>query len=167
MARDQCQAEALNFSAVDVSEALREMTAGRGPDCCVDACGMESHGTGALLEAYDVTKQALKLETDRGHVVRQMIEACRKGGTVVIMGVYAMFVDKFPLGVAFNKGLHFHMGQMHGPKYIPRLFDYTRQGKVDPSFCFTHRFGLDDIPQAYATFKSRADGCVKVLVNVA
>jgi threonine dehydrogenase-like Zn-dependent dehydrogenase len=96
-----------------------------------------------------------------------MIEACRKGGTVVIMGVYAMFVDKFPLGIAFNKGLHFHMGQMHGPKYIPRLFDYTRQGKVDPSFCFTHRYGLDDIPTAYATFKSRADGCVKVLVNVA
>ncbi len=69
--------------------------------------------------------------------------------------------------VAFNKGLHFHMGLMHGPKYIPRLFDYTRQGKIDPSFCFTHRFGLDDIPQAYATFKSRADNCMKVLVNVA
>jgi len=112
-----------------VIEALREMTGGRAPDCCVDACGMESHGTIALLEAHDVTKQALKLETDRGHVVRQMIEACRKDGTIVIMGVYAMFVDRFPLGVAFNKGLHFHMGQMHGPKYIPRLSDCTRGAK--------------------------------------
>ncbi len=166
VAKEECRAETLDFSAVDVTEALREMTAGRGPDCCVDACGMESHGTNALLEAYDVTKQALKLETDRGHVVRQMIEACRKGGTIVIMGVYAMFVDKFPLGVAFNKGLHFHMGQMHGPKYIPRLFDYARRGQVDPSFVFTHRFALDDISQAYATFKSRSDNCVKVLVNV-
>ncbi len=167
LARDECRAETLDFTEVDVAEALREMTGGRGPDCCIDACGMESHGANALSDAYDATKQTLKLETDRGHVVRQMIEACRKGGTIVIMGVYAMFVDKFPLGVAFNKGLHFHMGQMHGPKYIPRLFDYTRRGQVDPSFVFTHRFALDDIPQAYAMFKSRTDNCVKVLVNVA
>ncbi|MBM4025831.1 MAG: hypothetical protein FJ280_10565 [Planctomycetes bacterium] len=78
-----------------------------------------------------------------------------------------MFVDKFPLGVAFNKGLHFHMGQMHGPKYIPQLFDYTRRGQIDPSFCFTHRFSLDQIDKAYATFKGRTDDCVKVLVEVA
>ena len=94
----------------------------------------------ALSNAYDATKPALKLETDRRHVVRQMIDAYRKGGTIVIMGVHAALVDKFPLGIAFNKGLHFHMGQMRGPKYILRLFDYTRRGQVDPSFVFTHRF---------------------------
>ncbi len=130
-----------------------------------NACGATTGN--ALSNAYDATKPALKLETDRGHVVRQMIEACRKGGTIVIMSVYAALVDKFPLGVAFNKGLHLHMGQMHGPKYIPRLFDYTRRGQVDPSFVFTHCFSLDDIPQAYAVFKGRTDNCVKVLVNVA
>jgi threonine dehydrogenase-like Zn-dependent dehydrogenase len=167
MARGVLCAETLDFTRVDVPYALREMTAGRGPDCCIDACGMEAHGTSALAEAYDRVKQAVKLETDRGHVVRQMIEACRKGGTVVIMGVYALFVDKFPLGAAFNKGIRFRMGQMHGQKYIPTLFDYTLQGKVDPAFVLTHRFLLDEIPHAYEMFRDKAEGCVKVLVKVA
>ncbi|MCU0914601.1 MAG: hypothetical protein MUC88_08570 [Planctomycetes bacterium] len=59
-----------------------------------------------------------------------------------------------------------HMGQMHGPKYIPRLFGYTRRGQIDPSFCVTHRFRLDDVTRAYSTFKSGTDDCVKVLVEV-
>lgn len=165
LARRECGAEPVDFQDAHVIEALREMTGGRGPDCCVDACGMEAHGAHALMEAYDRVKQAMKLETDRGHVVREMIEACRKGGTIVIMGVYAALVDKFPLGVAFNKGLHFHMGQMHGQRYIPRLFDLTRQGKVDPSFCISHRLTLDQTPAAYEMFKNKEDGCVKVFIR--
>jgi threonine dehydrogenase-like Zn-dependent dehydrogenase len=166
MAREVLCAETLNFEEVNVPDTLREMTAGRGPDCCIDACGMEAHGANILSDAYDRVKQAVKLETDRGHVVRQMIEACRKGGTVVVMGVYAMFVDKFPLGAAFNKGIRFRMGQMHGQKYIPTLFDYTLSGKADPSFVLTHRFLLDEIPHAYEMFRNKAEGCVKVLVKV-
>ena len=167
MAQEACGAETLNFEQVDVTTALREMTGGRGPDCCVDACGMESHAANPLVGAYDRVKQAVKLETDRGHVPRQMIEACRKGGVVVIMGVYAMLVDKMPLGVAFNKGLHFHMGQMHGPRYIPQLLKYTQEGRIDPSFCITHRVSLEEIPQAYEMFVNRTNNCVKVLVKVA
>jgi threonine dehydrogenase-like Zn-dependent dehydrogenase len=167
MAHDQCQAEMLDFEEVNITDTLREITGGRGPDCCIDACGMEAHGTNAFLDTYDTVKQALKLETDRGHIVRQMIRACRKGGTIVIMGAYGMFVDKFPLGAAFNKGLNFRMGLMHGPKYIPKLIEYTRQGRIDPSFCFTHRVELNDIAHAYDMFKNRTDGCVKVMVGIA
>lgn len=167
MAREVLGTETLNFEEVNVPEALRDMTSGRGPDCCIDACGMEAHGTNPVTDAYDRLKQTLKLETDRGHVVREMIGSCRKGGTVVIMGVYALFVDKFPLGTAFNKGISIRMGQMHGQKYIPALFDHTLQGRVDPSFVFTNRFLLDEIPHAYEVFKNKADGCVKVLVKVA
>jgi threonine dehydrogenase-like Zn-dependent dehydrogenase len=165
-ARQHCQAETIDFEAVNATEALREMTGGRGPDCCIDACGMEAHGSNMLANAAESVKQALMLETDRGHVVRQMIEACRKGGHVVIMGVYALFVDKFPLGVAMNKGLQFRMGQQHGQRYVPRMLDYTAQGRIDPAFCFTHRYALSDIPQAYDLFANRDDNCLKVLVNV-
>ena len=167
MARRLCNVETLNIEKVNATEALREMTAGRGPDCCVDACGMEAHGANPVANALEAVKQTAMLETDRGHVVRQMIEACRKGGTVVIMGVYALFVDKFPLGAAFNKGLNFRMGQQHGQRYIPHLLDLTRQGRIDPGFCFTHHFDLNDIPTAYATFKNREDGCLKTLIHVA
>jgi threonine dehydrogenase-like Zn-dependent dehydrogenase len=165
MAKEKCGAEVLDFSEAHISEALREMTAGRGPDCCIDACGMESHGTNMLAAAYDAVKQATRMEHDRGHVVRQMIECCRKGGTVVIMGVYAMVMDKFPLGAAFNKGLTFRMGQQHGQKYIPRLIESVRKGEVDPTFCLTHRFGLDEIERAYEVFANRQDNCVKVVIR--
>ncbi len=165
MARQQCGAEVLNFQEDHVTEALREMTRGRGPDCCIDACGMESHGTNAAVAAYDAVKRAARMETDRGHVIRQMIECCRKGGTIVIMGVYAMLVDKFPLGAAFNKGLTFRMGQMHGQKYIPRLIEYVQRAEVDPAFCLTHRFNLGEIRRAYEVFANRRDDCVKVVIR--
>ncbi len=165
MARDRCGAEPVDFTHVAVTEFLRDATGGRGPDCCLDAVGMEAHGLGAP-GLYDRVKQAVRAETDRGYVVRQMIEACRKGGTVVIMGVYGMFVDKVPLGAAFNKGLRFHMGQMHGPRYIPKLLELATSGAIDPSFPITHRFTLDEIPKAYELFKNREQGVVKVGIKV-
>lgn len=165
MAQQQSGAIPLHQDEVDVPEALRELTGGRGPDGCIDAVGMEAHGTNMLSDAYDRTKQALGMESDRGDVVRQMITCCRKGGTLSIIGAYAMFMDKFPLGAAFNKALRLHMGQQHGQKYIPRLFDYWRTGQVDPAFVVTHRLPLDEAPRAYETFKHKRDHCVKVVLQ--
>lgn len=165
MAAEKAGAETLNFEDVDVYDALLDMTGGLGPDACIDAVGMEAHGPRMWSHAYDRAKQAVMRMTDRVHVIRQMIQSCRKGGILSIMGVYAMFADKIPLGAAFNKGLHWRMGQMHGPKYMPRLFEFWRQGKVDPGIVFTHRFSLDDAPRAYETFKLKQGNCVKVLLQ--
>lgn len=155
----------LDQRSIDVPAALEEMTAGRGVDACIDAVGMEAHGTNLLAEMYDKTKQALMLETDRADVLRQVIQCCRKGGVVSIIGVYSMFVDKFPMGAAFNKGLTLRMGQQHGQKYMPRLFDYWRDGKIDPSFIITHRLPLEDANRAYKTFRDKKENCVKVVLQ--
>jgi threonine dehydrogenase-like Zn-dependent dehydrogenase len=160
-------ATVLNHDQVDVLDALKSMTGGRGPDACVDAVGMEAHGFGWLMSAYDKVKTALFMQTDRAHVIRQMIQACRKGGTLSVMGVYGLVVDKFPLGIAFNKGLHFNMGQMHGQRYIPRLFEYWQQGKVDPSFVFSHHLPLGETPQAYRMFRDKRQHCIKVALRPA
>ncbi|MDI1480787.1 zinc-dependent alcohol dehydrogenase [Polyangium sp. y55x31] len=162
MARDRAGAEILDYEQVDVREALREMTGGRGPDACIDCVGMEAHGTG-IDYAYDRVKQAVRLETDRPTVLRQAILACRKGGTVSIMGVYGGFVDKFPMGAAMNKGLTLKMGQQHGQRYIPRLLEHIRKGELDPSYLITHRARLADGQQAYDTFKEKRDGCMRVV----
>src|SRR5947209_2605943 len=90
MARDKGGAETLNYSEVDVREALNEITAGRGPDSCIDAVGMEAHAHG-LAGAYDRAKQSMMLETGRGMVLRQVIMSCRNGGTLSIPGVYGGF----------------------------------------------------------------------------
>jgi threonine dehydrogenase-like Zn-dependent dehydrogenase len=163
MAR-QGGADVLDFADIDVVEKLKETTGGRGPDGCIDAVGMEAHGT-AIDAIYDRAKQAARLETDRPHALRQAIQACRKGGTISVPGVYGGLIDKFPIGAAFSKGLTLRMGQTHVPRYLKPLMDRVQRGEIDPSFVITHRFDLSEAPQAYQKFRAHQDGCVKVVLN--
>ncbi|MEG4283556.1 zinc-dependent alcohol dehydrogenase [Microcoleus sp. A006_D1] len=158
------KAEIINYEEMDAGEAVTEMTGGRGPDACIDAVGMEAHGTG-LDALYDKAKQAVRLESDRPTALRQVILACRKGGTVSIPGVYGGFVDKVPLGAAFNKGLTMKMGQTHVHRYLQPLLDRVQKGEIDPSFVITHRMKLDEAPEAYEIFKNKKDNCIKVVLK--
>ncbi len=164
MASEQCKAEVLNYEKVDVGEALKEMTGGRGPDACIDAVGMEAHGTG-LEGFYDTVKQSVRLETDRPTALRQVILACRKGGHVSIPGVYTGFVDKMPMGALMNKGLTVKTGQTHVHKYLRPLLEHIQNGDIDPSFVITHRLPLDQAPHGYEIFKQKQDNCIKVLLK--
>lgn len=140
------------------------MTGGRGPDFCIDAVGMEA--TGHTPDAlYDRVKMAMKLETDRPTALREVITACRKGGTVSIPGVYGGLLDKFPIGAAFGKGLTFKMGQTNMHNYLKPLMNRIEKGEIDPSFIITHRLGLEDAPAAYKTFRDKQDGCIKVILK--
>jgi threonine dehydrogenase-like Zn-dependent dehydrogenase len=162
MARTYVGSETINYAEVDsVLEALKEMTGGRGPDACIDAVGMEAHGTG-IQYAYDRVKQVLHLETDRGEALREAIMACRKGGTLSILGVYGL-MDKFPLGVIMNKGLTVRSAQQHGQKYVPHLLNLVAEGQLDPSFLATHHFSLEDAPRGYDMFKHKQDGIVRAV----
>lgn len=156
-------AEPLNFDEGDVLEKIKQMTVGRGPDSCIDAVGLEAHGTTADA-IYDYAKSAVFLETDRPHALRQAIQACRKGGTISIPGVYGGVVDKFPLGVAFAKGLTLKMGQTNVHKYLQPLLDRVAKSEIDPSFVITHRMGLDEGAQGYSVFDAQ-DGCIKVVLK--
>jgi threonine dehydrogenase-like Zn-dependent dehydrogenase len=164
LARDQGGAETLNFEGLDVVEALKQLTGGRGPDVCIDAVGLEAHVSG--FEAMvDRAKQAVKIETDRAVVLREAIQACRKGGVVSLAGVYGGFVDTVPMGAAFNKGLTFKMGQTHVHRYLRPLLERIERGDIDPSYIITHRLPLDEAPHAYQMFKDKEDGCVKVVLK--
>lgn len=164
MAEAICKAEVLNDEKRDVLEELKLMTGGRGPDACIDAVGLEAHGTD-LLSVMDKVKTNLFLETDRSTALRQAIQACRKGGTVSVPGVYGGLLDKFPFGAAFGKGLTLKMGQTHVPKYLPRLMDHILNEDIDPSFVITHRIKIDEAPEAYKTFVKKEDGCIKVVIK--
>lgn len=158
-------AEIVNYEAdSDVVEVLKQMTGGLGPDSCIDAVGMEAHGhtMGAI---YDDVKQTLRLEMDRPNVLRQAIQACRKGGTVSIPGVYGGFLDKIPLGSAFAKGLTMKMGQTHVHRYLQPLLKRISNGEIDPSFVVTHRLKLEDAPSGYDTFLKKQDDCIKVVLS--
>jgi threonine dehydrogenase-like Zn-dependent dehydrogenase len=165
MAKERCKAEIINYEEVDdVGEALKEMTGGRGPDACIDAVGMEAHGTDAMA-LYDKVKQAVKLETDRPTVLRQAIVACRKGGVVSVPGVYGGFIDKMPMGAIVNKGLTLRSGQTHVHKYLRPLLEKIQNGEIDPSFVITHRLNLEDAANGYKIFKNKKDNCIKVVLK--
>jgi threonine dehydrogenase-like Zn-dependent dehydrogenase len=164
LAAEEGKAETLNFDDEAIYDKLTDMTGGMGPDSCIDAVGLEAHGT-SIDALYDYAKTALYLATDRPHALRQAIRVCRKGGTVSVPGVYGGFLDKFPFGAAFAKGLTFKMGQTHVHKYLQPLLQLIVDGKIDPSFVITHRLDLADAVTGYETFKNNPDGCIKVVMK--
>ena len=160
----QTDKEDIEGNEANLFDQLKALTDGHGPHSCIDAVGMEAHGTDPGM-SYDWIKMGLRMATDRPNVLRQAIQACRKGGTVSCPGVYAGFLDKMPFGAAFNKGLTFKMGQTHVQRYTKPLLDLIVAGKIDPSFLITHILPLSAAPHAYETFKQKEDGCVKVVLK--
>ena len=154
----------INFNDENVNGHILELTGGRGPDSCIDAVGMEAHGT-SPGELYDWAKMGLRMATDRPNVLRQAILNCRKGGTVSVPGVYGGLVDKIPFGAAMNKGLTFKMGQTHVMRYLKPLMDHVEKGDIDPRFIITHRKKLAEAPAMYEIFKNKKDGCIKVVLT--
>jgi threonine dehydrogenase-like Zn-dependent dehydrogenase len=160
------KAETINYNDFDVVEELKQRTGGCGPDACIDAVGLEAHGT-TLDALYDRAKHAVRLTTDRPHALRQAIQACRKGGIVSVPGVYGGFLDKVPVGAAFAKGLTLRMGQTHVHRYMRPLLERIERGEIDPAFIITHRLPLEEAPHGYAMFRAKSDGCIKVVLRTA
>ena len=150
-----------------VYDRLMDLTAGIGPDICIDAVGMEAHGYTAIESLYDKVKTNLFMETDRPAALRQAALCCRKGGTLSIPGVYGGFADKVPLGAIMNKGLTIKTGQTHVHRFVPELLDFIKQGRIDPSFVVTHRMPLTQAPQGYEMFRQKRDGCIKIVLDPA
>jgi threonine dehydrogenase-like Zn-dependent dehydrogenase len=166
MARERAGAEVINYEESDVFESLMEMTAGRGPDACIDAVGSEAHHPSGPLHAYDRSKQAMRLETDRPAALREAVMSCRNGGTVSVIGAYGGFVDKFPMGSFMNRSLTMRSGQCHVQRYTRPLLDRIRKGDIDPSFVISHRMRLDEAPRGYDMFKNKQNDCTKIVLTV-
>lgn len=155
----------INFDEESVVERLAELTRGKGPEKCIDSVGMEAHAARSIDSMYDRAKQALMLESDRPHVLREMIYVCRPAGILSIPGVYGGLIDKIPFGAAMNKGLTFRMGQTHVNRWTDDLLRRIQEGQIDPSFVITHTVSLEQGPEMYKTFRDKHDGCIKVVLK--
>jgi threonine dehydrogenase-like Zn-dependent dehydrogenase len=164
MARDKVGAETINYEEVNVLEALKEMTGGRGPDACIDAVGTEAHGHGPMY-LYDRAMHAARLENDRPAALREAIKACRSGGIVSVIGVYGGYIDRFPMGAVMNRSLTIKAGQCHVHRYMKPLLERIQQGEIDPTFIITHRMPLEQAPHGYHIFKNKLEGCEKVILS--
>lgn len=156
----------INFDDESVLDRLKELTGGKGPEKCIDAVGMESHATRSVDAVYDRVKQAVMLETDRPHVLREMIYVCRPAGTLSVPGVYGGLIDKIPFGASMNKGLTWKMGQTNVNRWTDDLLRRIQEGQIDPSFVITHTVPLEEGPGMYKTFRDKEDGCIKVVLKL-
>jgi threonine dehydrogenase-like Zn-dependent dehydrogenase len=155
----------INFEDESVVERLNDLTQGKGPEKCIDAVGMEAHATATLDAIYDRAKQALMLESDRAHVLREMIYVCRPAGTLSVPGVYGGLIDKVPFGMVMNKGLTLRTGQTHVNRWTDDLLRRIQEGQIDPSFVITHTEPLERGPEMYQTFRDKKDNCIKVVLK--
>jgi threonine dehydrogenase-like Zn-dependent dehydrogenase len=157
-------AQVINYHDVKVREALAEMTGGIGPDACIDAVGMESHGF-SIDNVVDAIKTTTRIGTDRPHVLREIIMACRKGGRLSVPGVYGGFGDKIPIGALMEKGLQLKTGQTHVQKYLKPLLQMIGEGELDTTFMISHRLPLEDAPRGYKMFKEQQNETTKVVLK--
>jgi threonine dehydrogenase-like Zn-dependent dehydrogenase len=155
----------INFDQESVVERLNDLTEGKGPEKCIDAVGLEAHATHSVDSIYDRAKQMVMMESDRPHVLREMIYVCRGAGLVSIPGVYGGLIDKFPMGMLMNKGLTVRTGQTHVNRWTVDLLRRIEEGQIDPSFVITHTEDLAAGPSMYRTFRDKQDNCIKVVLK--
>jgi threonine dehydrogenase-like Zn-dependent dehydrogenase len=165
MARERAGAITINYEEVDsVVDVLKDLTAGRGPDHCIDAVGAEGH-THGVSYLHDRAKQMMRMQTDRPIALREAILACANGGTVSVIGVYTGLIDKFPMNAVMNRSLTIKTGQCHVQRYMKPLLERIERGDLDPTFVITHHMPLDQAAKGYDIFNKKLDNCEKVVLK--
>ncbi len=152
--------ETLNPHKVDVVEAIREMTGGRGADVCVDAVGFEPERS-----IMDKVKSTINFQKGSIKVMEACFKAVRRSGTVSIVGVYGSPYDAFPVHRMFDKGITIKQGQAPVLNYIDHLIDLVKEEKVVLDDIISHSLPLSDVAHAYKIFDEKEDDCVKVILK--
>ncbi len=177
---------ALGFEVLDfgklgdgLTEAIRDLTDGRGPDSVIDAVGMEAHGSpgsvvaqGAqLMTAFMPDKLAQKMMehvgVDRLSALYSAIDIVRRGGTISLSGVYGGTADPMPMLTMFDKQIQLRMGQANVKRWVDEILPLVLDDE-DPlglEGFHSHRMPLEDAPYGYEIFQKKQDDAIKVLLK--
>ncbi|ASE10339.1 zinc-dependent alcohol dehydrogenase [Kocuria rhizophila] len=170
-------AETVDLREVDdVSDTLKDMTDGRGPDGVLDAVGMEAHGNpiaekvvaGAARLPKALGRKAIETAgIDRLDALHTAIHSVRRAGTVSLSGVYGGMADPMPMMEMFDKGITMRMGQCHVRHWTDELLEIASRPEdvLGLESLATHHVSLDEAPEAYKMFQEKKDGCIKVVLK--
>src|SRR5215213_6903972 len=140
----------------DVVSAIRDATDGRGPDAVIDAVGMEAHGSPVAALAQKAS----------GIVPDAIMEKVMLVAGVDRLAALNTAIEALPLSRMFDKQIQLRMCQANVWRWIPEILPLLVDG--DPlgvdDFA-THRVPLEQAPEAYANFREKKDGAVKVLLK--
>ncbi len=177
-------AEIIDFNAEDPVEVLHALTGGIGPDCAIDAVGVDAeaaasgpaHSNDGRQAAGEVAEIAPHAHPANGNwhpgdapsqALAWAIAGLAKAGRLAIIGVYPPSDRFFPVGQAMNKNIRIGTGNCHHRTYLPTLIETVRSGAVDPRKILTQQRPLESALDAYKAFDKREDGWMKVELRLA
>lgn len=109
--------------------------------------------------------QKLMIQSGTMSAIRMAIKAVRKGGTIMLAGVYGGVYNLFPLGNLYERNITLKMGLTPVIHYMPELYNLINSGQIDPTEIVTHRMPLERAGEAYEMFNNREEGCIKVILK--
>ncbi len=152
--------EVLNFEEIDnIGEYIKEITNG-GADVVIDCVGLDGK-----MSTIEKIETALKLQGASKSAIEISSQAVRKGGTVVLVGVYGLRYNNFPLGDFFSRNITLKMGQCPAQAYVEPILKLIKDKKFDATDIITHKLSLDDGKHAYEIFDKKEDNCIKVILK--
>jgi len=152
--------ETINFEKHDnTGEYIKEITHG-GADVVIDCVGMDGK-----MSTFEKIETALKLQGGSKSAIELASQSVRKGGTVVLIGVYGSKYNLFPLGDFFARNITLKMGQCPTQAYTEAILDIIKQGKFDATDIITHKLSLNQGKHAYEIFDAKEDNCIKVILK--
>lgn len=159
-AEDNYNVEVINFEDYDnTGEYIKEITNG-GADVVIDCVGLDGK-----MSTFEKIETALKLQGGSKSAIEIATQAVRKGGTVVLVGVYGLRYNNFPLGDFFSRNITLKMGQCPAQAYIDTILKYIEEEKFDATDIITHKLSLDKGKHAYEIFDKKKDECIKVILK--
>lgn len=154
------QVETINFDKLDnTGEYIKEITHG-GADAVIDCVGMDGK-----MSNIEKIESVLKLQGGSKSAIEIASQAVRKGGTVVLVGVYGAKYNLFPLGDFFSRNITLKMGQCPAQTYVDPILQLIKDGKFDATDIITHRLPINQGEHAYKIFDGKDDNCIKVVLK--
>lgn len=160
LAKQMNDVELYKFDNVaTMGKELYDLTDG-GADVVIDCVGMDGEKP-ALERARNV------VSTQKGTTTPILAASMcvRKGGTIMLTGVYLTPASSFPLNVLFSRNITVKMGQCPVPHLMPKLYDMIIEEKFDPTEIITHKVPLEQATEAYKMFDEKQDGSVKFILK--
>lgn len=186
-AKQQGAHHVIDFNAEDPVKKLRALTNGDGPECVIDAVGVDARMPDTSVWGYmkhfskirafkeEVQAVAPHTNSNQGNwvpgnapsqVLQWCVESVAKAGTISIIGVYPDAMRFFPVGAAMDKNLTIKAGICNHRKFIDYLVSLVQAGQIDPTNVITHVLPLDAVVDGYKHFDKRDNGWIKVVLAI-
>lgn len=129
----------VNAREADAVEAIRDITGGEGVDLAIECSGAPP-------------------------AVQQCVDVVRRGGRILVVAFYPGPVE-LDMSTVVRKDVTVHTTRGEGGNNVKRAVSLARNGRLRGAELVTHRFGLEDIGEAFRVLRERDGDPLKIVVE--